>query len=304
MKGVEKLKASFGQNIAESIGQSKEGAAGPLPPPLHGATSGRAAGVARSKDALLIAVDKLQPDPNQPRREFDALELEQLAASLLARGQLQPIRVRWDDARETWVIIAGERRWRAAVQAGLPSLACIEAKGPQSADDVLEDQLVENALRQDLRPLEQAHAFRALMERRGYSGRELAERLNLSTATVTRALALLELPESVQRSVEQGTLAPSVAYEVAKLDDPTAQAEVAEAAVAHGLTRCEVTETVQAIKAKRRPPTARPEPVCYDLGDGLTVTVRWKKANATSAVQALHRATKMAKEQARPEQAA
>jgi ParB family chromosome partitioning protein len=302
MKGVEKMMATAGGNISESIAGWKGDAGTLLPGPSHGVTPARTAGVARSKDVFLIALERLRPDPDQPRREFDAEELERLAASLLARGQLQPIRVRWDDAAEAWVIISGERRWRAAQKAGLSELQCVAAKGPLSPEDILEDQLVENALREDLKPLEQAQAFRALMERRGYSARQLAERLCLSAMTVGRALALLELPASVQQSVEQGELAPSVAYEVAKLEDPTAQAQLAAAAVSGGLTRCDVTEAVQAIKAKRQPSTARPAPVTYDLGDGTVVTVRWKKANATDVAQALRRALKIA--QVKPEAAA
>jgi ParB family chromosome partitioning protein len=304
MKGVERFKATLGGNIAESMGAaSTSGAGGPLPGPSHGVPT-RYDGVTRPKDVLTIPVGKLQADPDQPRREFDEEGLQRLAESLRSKGQLQPIRVRWQEATQSWVIISGERRWRAAVLAGLQSLACVEVKGSLTPDEILEDQLVENALRQDLRPLEQANAFKALIDRRGFSARQLAERLSLSAMTVTRALALLELPESVQASVEQGTLGASVAYEVGKLEDPTLQAEVAKAAVAERLTRSEVTELVQAVKAKRPAPATRPEPVSFDLGDGTTVTIRWKKANRTGALQALRKAMKLAQDREKPEQAA
>jgi ParB family chromosome partitioning protein len=264
----------------------------------------RYADVTRPKDALTIPVAKLHPDPDQPRREFDEEELARLAESLRTKGQMQPIRVRWTEAEKAWVIVSGERRWRAAKLAGLAALTCVEVKGELTADEILEDQLVENALRTDLKPGEQATAYKTLMDRRGLSAHQLAERLSLSAMTVVRALALLELPASVQQAVEQGTLAPSTAYEVGKLEDPALQAEVAMAAVAEGLTRSEVTELVQAVKAKRPAPAAKPEPQTIDLGDGTTVTIRWKKANAITALQALRKAVKLAQDREKGEQAA
>jgi ParB family transcriptional regulator, chromosome partitioning protein len=304
MKGVERFKAALGGNIMESMGGAASGGAGGMPPGLaHGAPA-RYDGVTRPRDALTIPVDKLLPDPDQPRREFDEDDLRRLAESLRTRGQLQPIRVRWDAGRQSWVIVSGERRWRAAGLAGLPSLACVEVKGEPTPDEILEDQLIENCLRADLKPIEQAHAYKALMDRRGLSGRQLAESLHLSHMTVTRALALLELPEAVQAQVEQGTLAPSAAYEVGKLPDPALQAEVARAAVVEGLTRSEVSELVQAVKARRPAPSPRPDPIAFDLGDGITVTVRWKRASAIGAVQALRKAIKLAQGRERPDQAA
>jgi ParB family chromosome partitioning protein len=303
MKGVERLKATFGGNIAESMGAAPGAAGGPLPRPSHGATV-RYDGVTRPKDVLTIPLEKLTADPDQPRREFDPDELQLLAESLRARGQLQPIRVRWDESRQTWVIISGERRWRAAGIAGLRALACVEARGEPTPEEILEDQLVENCVRADLKPIEQATAFKALMDRRGLSARQLAERLNLSAMTVGRALALLELPAPVQEQVEQGRMPASVAYEVGKIEDPALQVQVAQAAVQEGLTRCEVTELVQAVKAKRPMPATRPEPVTFDLGDGITVTIRWRKAGTTGTVQALRKATKMAQEREKDERAA
>ena len=113
MKAVEKLKASLGANIQESMGSvllggaGEEVPAGPAANPLD-----RYQGLQRVKGAFQIPPDRLAPDPNQPRKEFAPESLEHLAQSLKERGQLQPIRVRWDATLERWVIIAGERRWR------------------------------------------------------------------------------------------------------------------------------------------------------------------------------------------------
>ncbi len=132
-------------------------------------------------------------------------------------------------------------------------------------------QLVENALREDLSTLESARAYKELMAAQGWSVRQLASELGIAHPTVLRNLALLELPESVQEQVEQGALAPTGA-ELARLE-PELQAEAAQAVVEQKLNRGEVSELVQAIRAKRPAPAARPEPVTLDLEDGCTVRV-------------------------------
>lgn len=303
MKGVERFKSQVGGHIAESMGgTSSGGSGGPLPGVAPGVPA-RYQGVTRPKDVLTIPVAKLQPDPDQPRKEFDEEALSMLARSLQERGQLQPIRVRWEESRGGWTIISGERRWRASQLAGLEALTAVEVKGEPSADDLLEDQIVENCVRSDLKPIEQAHAFKALIDRRGYSGRQLAEVLSISHMSVQRALALLDLPAPVQAEVEAGRLAPATAYEVSKLDDPEMQAQVAQAAVSEGLKRSEVSELVQAVKARRPAPQARPQPVEIDLGDGVSVVIRYRKSEGMLPVQALRKALRILQEQ-RDEKAA
>jgi ParB family chromosome partitioning protein len=304
MSKLDKILATSGSNIDASMG------AGRSAKPLHGATptasaSGpaRLEGLARSKNAAEIPVDRIERAPEQPREDFNEEGLERLAQSLKTRGQLQPIRVRWDEGRRVYVIVCGERRWRAAKMAGLSTLSCVIMDRPAEPGELLALQLVENALREDLRPIEQARAYKALLELHTWSARQLAAELAINPATVTRALALLELPTSVQDRVEEGSLAPATAYEVSKVEDPAIQAEVAQVAVDEGLKRSEVAELVQAVKARRPVLAARPEPVAFDLGD-CTVTVRWKKASPTTAPQALKKALKMAQHLERPDQAA
>ena len=261
MRAADRLSQRLGANINESMGATPAG--GPVPggphtspaTPVPGGPppSAKYLGAARVKDALNIEVDRISPDPDQPRKEFDPDALRDLAESLRARGQLQPIRVRWDEAMGRWVVIAGERRYRAAMIAGLATLLCVEARGPMTAEEILEDQLVENCLREDLRPIEQARAFKTLLDGRGLSYRQLADRLNISHQAIVRALALLDLPGDVQSRVESGELAPSVAYEVARLGDPEAQRAVADRVSAEGLTREDVAGEVR--RAIRGPAT-------------------------------------------------
>jgi ParB family chromosome partitioning protein len=242
MKASRDLIGRFGANMRESMVSDGQPAAAPA---LPAEAPAKLRGTVRLRDALRIDLDRLAPDPNQPRKEFDPVELNDLAESLRSRGQLQPIRVRWEAAMERWVIVVGERRYRAAARAGLTSLVCVEAPAPATPEDVLEDQLVENALRADLKPIEQANAYRTLLARRGWTHRQLAEALKVSPGSVAKALALLDLPADVQARVEQGALSPATAYEVSKLDDPVQQEALAERVVAEGLT---VTEAAAVVK--------------------------------------------------------
>jgi ParB family chromosome partitioning protein len=261
-------------------------------------------GVRGDRSAAWIAIDRIERDPDQPREEFDQEALARLAESLKTRGQLQPIRVRWDQSRGVYVILAGERRWRAAKMAGLLELQCVIHDAALNPDERLAMQLVENALRDDLKPVEQARAYKRLMSAKGWTMTDLATELGVHQTSVSRALALLELPCTVQDQVEQGALAPSTAAEIAKLADPEEQEVIAEEAIASGLKRAEVAAVVQAVRAKRPAPQARPEPISLDLGDGMTITIRWRKATGVTATQLLKKALKMLQHREGSDQAA
>jgi ParB family transcriptional regulator, chromosome partitioning protein len=283
-------------NIDESMGAGDS----PRIKPATSAAPNRWQGVTKAKDVALIPVDKVDRDPGQPREEFDEDALKRLADSLRIRGQLQPIRVRWDEDRGVYVILVGERRWRAARMAGLPTLSCVIVEQRIETNELLALQLVENALREDLRPVEQAKAYRRLMDANGWSSRQVAEELHVGQASVVRALALLDLPQEVQDRVDGGKLPASVAYEVSRLDDPEQQIALAEAVVEHGLRRTEVAQAVQAVKANRPTPARRPEPVEVDLGDGVKVRVTWSRPSSMTALQALRKAVKEVQERERP----
>jgi ParB family chromosome partitioning protein len=253
------------------------------------------AGISRHRKAATIEVGRIVPDPAQPRQEFDPAALDNLARSLAERGQLMPIRVRWDEAMGQYKIVAGERRWRAAVQAGLTTLECVISDRPQTADEVLEEQLIENCVREDLKPIEQARAFRLLMDRLGLSFRELADRLHLSHAAVHRAVSLLDTPEPVQEMVATGTLPPSAAYEISKLDRPEDQVAIAQTAAEQKMTRDQVVEAVKARKAGR---SSTPSPSRREFklpnGDKVGVTVASGNSRMEAVVAALKAAIKLA----------
>jgi ParB family transcriptional regulator, chromosome partitioning protein len=251
MSKLDELRRTMGANVTESA--SRRGLpAAPTAPALGNLSAARMAGVSRSKNAMEIPVDRIVPDPDQPRDEFDEEALARLAESLRTRGQLQPIRVRWDEGRGAYVVVVGERRWRAAGMAGMPTLTCVVAEGDVDAGELLALQLIENCVREDLLPVEQARAYRTLMDRMGWSGNRLAQELGIAQSGVVHALALLELPAAVQEQVERGTLPASTAYEISKVDDPEVQAELAARVVSEGMNRSSAIEAVRKSKGKGR----------------------------------------------------
>ena len=171
-----------------------------------------------------------------------------MAESMKAKGQLQPIRVRWDESRGVYLIICGERRWRAARMAGMATMTAIVQEGMLDPGELLAVQLIENCLREDLRPVEQACAFRRLMDANGWTVSRVAEELHLSPAHVSKVLAMLDLPETVQAMVDAGQLAATTAYEIGKTESPKDQAELAARVVAEKLPA-----TRSAPLSRRRP---------------------------------------------------
>jgi ParB family chromosome partitioning protein len=167
----------------------------------------------------------------------------------------------------------------------MKTLSCVIMSAPATPAELLSIQLVENALREDLRPVEQARAYRQLMEANGWSAAGLAGELNVNPSTVARALALLDLPGPVQEAVEQGDLPAQSAYEISKLPDPRMQAAVAAAAVQEDLPRTEIVELVKQIKSRRKP-AAKRQDTNVDLGD-CTVTIKWRKSSELAPAQAL-----------------
>lgn len=273
MSKLDGLRRATGGNVAESMGKGVTRSS-----LTHGASTpegkDRWTGVERLAGAQRIPVERIARDPAQPREVFAELELAELTESIRTRGILQPIRVRWDEGMGTYVIIAGERRFRAAHAAGLRDVPAVVHDGPMSDSDILLDQLAENLIRLDLEPIEQARAFQRLMDANGWSARRLAEVLHIDHDKVNRAVRLLELPASVQEAVAGGAISPTVAYEVSKLADPRMQAEVARLAVAEGLNRLDVVEAVRARSSKAgkgRGGKAKPRPT------SVTIRTRYGK---------------------------
>lgn len=168
------------------------------------ATAAQNVGVQPLTTGRVIQVDRIVADPSQPRREFDDEELDNLAASLRDHGQTDPVKVRWDAGQNRWVLIDGERRWRAAQRAKLTTLDVVVESRDLAADRLLEMQVIENALRQDLTVVESGKAFQHLIAAWGCTQQELAARLHISQSKVSRCLQALDLPAEVKEAVESG----------------------------------------------------------------------------------------------------
>jgi ParB family chromosome partitioning protein len=189
-----------------------------------------------------IAVNAIDPNPNQPRVHFDEASLAELTASISAIGVLQPILVRPDE-NGRYQLIAGERRWRAASRAGLQIVPAIV----RVTDDVssVEQALVENLHRQDLTPLEEAAAYQQLLEDFNMTHEQVASKVGKSRSAITNALRLLGLPPSIQSLLADGRLSAGHAKALLGTPDRSLQEQLAKRAVEMGWTVRGVEEAVR-----------------------------------------------------------
>jgi ParB family chromosome partitioning protein len=178
-------------------------------------------GESRSQRRLPVAF--LRPNPHNPRKAFGAADLDDLTASIREKGVVQPILVRpVAGAIDSYEIVAGERRWRAAQKAGLHDVPVVVRE--LSDKEALELAIVENVQRQDLNALEEAIGYQQLIDGYGYSQNELAEVIGKSRPHIANTLRLLKLPEEVQTYLREGKLTAGHARALVTLDDPAAAA--------------------------------------------------------------------------------
>jgi ParB family chromosome partitioning protein len=221
-----------------------------------------------------IAITAITPNPRQPRRSFDEDALDELAESIRQVGLLQPVVVR-TTAPGRYELVTGERRWRAAQQAGLSEIGAIVKQTHD--DDMLRDALIENLHRQQLDPLEEAAAYQQLLDDFGATHEELAVKVGRSRPHITNTLRLLNLPPAVQKRVAAGVLTAGHARALLGLEDAQAQERLAGRIVAEGLSVRAVEEIVavgleepsprRSARAAARPPTA---PALRHLADRLS----------------------------------
>ena len=197
---------------------------------------------------LLVPVEKLIPNPNQPRRDFKSDALQELAASIRVKGVIQPLIVR-SLPNGLYEIVAGERRWRAAQLAQLHELPVIIRDFTDS--EVIEVAIIENIQRADLNAIEEALAFRQLMDKFGHTQEKLAEALSKSRSHIANLLRLLSLPEEVQAHVREGAL--TAGHARALITAPNA-AELARQVIARNLS---VRETEMLVRDPAKPGKAK-----------------------------------------------
>lgn len=230
----------------------------------------RKTGLGRGLDALIpgkegvqpvagvieIGVEQIVPNPRQHRTRFDADELSELAESIREHGVIQPLLVRRGATENQYVLIAGQRRWLAASQAGLRTIPAIVREA--SEQQMVEMALVENIQRADLTPLEAAEAYRQLSEDFGLSHEEIARRVGKSRASITNTLRLLKLPAAVQQALMEGKISEGHARSLLALPTPQAQEAALQSVLKHDLNVRQTEELVRKMLAQRTPPSAKP----------------------------------------------
>lgn len=232
---------------------------------------GHEKGLGRGLDALLgdytqptpegvqeLDIRRIDTNAGQPRKDFDQEKLQELADSIRQHGVVQPILLRQNGER--YVIVAGERRFRAARLAGLEKVPAI-VKDLDEAQ-VMEVALIENLQREDLNPIEEAAAIRFLMQQHDLTQEEVSKRLSKSRPAIANSLRLLTLPEPVQAYLRNGKLQAGHARALAGLQDPEAQAVLADKIVGEGLS-VRAAESL-AREQGQKPPRQKKEPPATD----------------------------------------
>jgi len=235
-------------------------------------------GAGRKQGVRMIPLDRIEPNPDQPRMEFDEASLEELAASIREHGVLQPILVRPRE-QGRYQLVAGERRWRASKRAGLESIpALIEEIDDDTA---LEIAIIENLQREDLSPLEEAMLYDRMVREHGYSIRRLAQKLGKDKGYLENRLRLADAPPEIKElvSVRKDTL--SHAYELLKVSDPKKRRRLAEQVARGELSLVKLRERIEGGRRRRggdSEPGAEAEAAARagtDGDDGQPADVEW-----------------------------
>lgn len=237
------------------------------------------------EENLMININEVEPNRNQPRKAFDEETLEELAASIKQFGMIQPIVVQKKD--DYYEIIAGERRWRAAKIAGLKEIPVIIKT--YSENEILEISLIENIQREDLNPIEEAKAYKALMDEFELKQEEIAEKVSKSRSTITNSLRLLKLNEAVQNMLIDGEISMGHARALLSISDEKIQLLMAERVRDEGLSVRNIEKIVKGLttgkEKKKEEKDDTYKYLYHDLEENLKqilgnkVTIKNKKNN-------------------------
>lgn len=234
---------------------------------------------------LLLDISLVKPNPHQPRLHFDEEKLTELAVSIKEHGLLQPLIVTEAD-HGSYIIIAGERRWRASKSIGLTQIPCIVRTMEQQK--LQELSLIENIQREDLQPLEEAAAYHDLLQQYNYTQEALANRLGKSRPHIANTLRLLTLAPQFQELLRKGAISAGHARAILSLSDELKQARLVERIEKEGLNVRQAEKLAQELRqdqppAPAKPPTPPPHPIYVDIARrlkdkwGVKVAVNDKK---------------------------
>ena len=218
----------------------------------------------QGEGSVSLPISQVEPGLNQPRKRFDPEALAELADSIREHGIIQPLTVRRLSSGY-YQIIAGERRWRAAKQAGLDEVPAVIIE----ADDrkVMEIGLIENLQREDLNPAEEARGYQVLMNEYGMTQDQVAQRMGKSRPAVTNALRLLNLPEDVLTLVEEGRLSAGHARALLGAPTPALQRQGAKAVLDKGLSVRQTEALVKALQKEKKPKVRTEDMLAIYLAD-------------------------------------
>lgn len=220
----------------------------------------------------MISIDRLEPNPKQPRIEFG--DLSELIASIREKGVLEPLLVRPSDVGGRFMIIAGERRYRAAREVGLKELPCIEMEVDDRA--VAEIALIENLQRKDLTAFEEAEGLLALVDRFGYTHEDIAKKIGKSRSSVTEALSIAGLPNDIKEECRRADItSKSLLLQVVRQPGADSMRDMLKRISQQGLTRDEARKSRLKPKSKKIPYVFRHA----DVDRGCTIEVRFRRAN-------------------------
>lgn len=244
-------------------------------------------------DAPLELID---PFINQSREHFDETELKALAENIKSNGLLQPGVAVYDTGRGRYVLLCGERRFRALKLAGLASMPVKVLRGSMTAGEMLAVNLAENIQRSSLNPIERGKAFRRLMQLESLTASQVAARMNVSNATVSNSLSLLELPEALQVRVASGELPASVAANIARLCDDETRRGLADQYASGVLNRDGVAAEVnRQLKEGRKPSRGKASRHSFRLGGiALTITAGKKPLSLDALLAAIRQLAEVA----------
>ncbi|SRR6266540_129173 len=202
------------------------------------------------EDSLVeVAIDQIEPNPNQPRKSFESSSLDDLAASIRSSGLIQPVVVR--RLASGYQLIAGERRWRAARQAGLERIPAIVREATDA--ESLELALIENLLREDLNPMEEAEAYRNLLAQFSWTQEQLAQRIGRDRTSIANALRLLRLPDEIQADLRGGRLTMGHARALLALTTTAEQLKLRDEILAHDWSVRATEDSIRATESAAPP---------------------------------------------------